>query len=162
MKPKFTPTAGMISMAETVFKAMAFVETIKPVVQKNKATVLAKNNFRSGGKLVDKLLARGIKVKEIIKEERDTHYMIEEDFTEYLKQVFDLNTKAGLASESYEYCPLLVAENLLNRAENELLDIMKPITKFGADEACHSLEIRAKAIDLTLRLLAPFVKNAKK
>lgn len=144
---KFKPTPEQIEATKAVFMAMAYVETIRPIVQKYQREIL------------EQIDARNRETGKPIRREFDTYLMTEEQFNEYLKLVHEQHLKHGFKVE-YGYCPLLTAENTLIQAQNALLKAMQPFTKIDPSELynlVHHLDIRRKLIDLTLRFMAQFV-----
>ncbi len=94
----------------------------------------------------------------------DSWLLNETDFQVYLYECNEQRKAAGLHVDDIQYCPLLVAENLLRQAQRLLADTMEPVTNITADQVLcskNALENYKKYIDLNLRLLAPFVKVTK-
>jgi hypothetical protein len=151
---KFTPTPEMIEAAKNVFMMMAYVDTIKPIVRGYQTRILQAHQFHIAKEWTDKGHP-----DEIILEPDHTYLMEDSDFQVYLQETFQERDKAGLKIDNPDFCPLLVAESLLSTAENTLIDSMEPVTHLEAYRIYG--DNRKKFIDLTLRLLAPFVGSAK-
>jgi len=82
------------------------------------------------------------------------------DLDLYLDRCKDERIAAKISVESDDECPLLVSENITRLAKTKVLDTMASITKIdGAAAAAMKLDDYDKLVDITLRLLAPFVKN---
>lgn len=153
---KFTPdmiTQDMITAAENVFTAMAFVETIRPIVEGYQKEILAKYQFR-----VAPEFKRHEKNK-VILDPKDTYLMADNDFKVFLAECHEARQAAKLHVEKEEFCPLLVAEGLQRKAEHVLVDTMEVLTGLAADKL--TFPHYRKYIDIALRLLAPFVKSKK-
>ncbi len=151
---KFNPTQEMIDSAKSVFMAMALVDTIKPVVKGYEEEILNRHQYHIGKEWIDK----GMR-DEIIINPDQTYLLEDPDFQVYLKEAFEARDKAGLKVDNPEFCPLLVAEHLLVDAEHLLIESMKPITQLETGRVYG--DNRKKLIDLSLKLLAPFVGNAR-
>jgi len=151
---KFNPTSEMIQSAKSVFMTMAMVETIKPIVKGYEREILAKHQFHIAQEWIDK----GDEDR-IILDPNQSCLLGDNDFAVYLAETNEAREKAGLKVDNPEFCPLLVAEDLQSRAENVLIDTMESITNFNQKEIALYGENRKKFLDLTLRLLAPFIKN---
>jgi len=151
---KFNPTSEMIQSAKSVFMTMAMVETIKPIVKGYVREILAKHQFHIAQEWIDK----GDEDR-IILDPNQSYLLGDNDFAVYLAETNEAREKAGLKVDNPEFCPLLVAEDLQSRAENVLIDTMESITNFNQKEIALYGENRKKFLDLTLRLLAPFIKN---
>jgi hypothetical protein len=136
---KFNPTNEMIEAAKTVFMTMAYTETIKPIIAKE-------------------WTAKGMQ-DQIILNPDQTYLLQDSDFQVYLQETFKARDKAGLRVDNPEFCPLLVAEDLQRQAERALIEAMEPVTHL--EPARLYGDNRKKFLDLTLKLLAPFVGNAK-
>lgn len=157
-KPNINITEDMKQAAKTVFKTMAFTQTIRPIVRAYQLKIIDEmkpqvnerdaKNYRLGFK--------------IITDPKDTYLMNNEDFQVYLKRCNEERIKAKLHVDNEEFCPLLVAEDLQRQAERAFIETMEPITHLTPDKVLCSkngLENYRKLIDLSLRLLAPYVDN---
>lgn len=154
-KKDFKPTADMVKAAKNVVACMAIVETIRPIVEGYKRKILANMRSRKADKFRDVE-----SIPEIILEPKDAWKMGDKDFKFYLSECNKDRVKAGLHVDDPEFCPLLVAENMLRKAKSVLIDAMEPITKIKAD-SIYNPEHSEQLVELTLRLLAPFVKEGK-
>jgi len=139
MATKLKPTKEMILAAGKVFKTMAWIETIKPIVLGYQIMILHELGYNTDPQyswtLPDDVFGR---YNARCKEERD---------------------KAKLHVEDDGFCPLLVAEHSLIEAQREMIDLMEPITKLSWDDVLCSkdgLENLEQYKDLTLRMLAPY------
>ncbi len=159
MSINFTPSQDMISAATAVFTAMAYVQTIEPIVRGYQKKILDKYKFK-----IDKRWTENKRRNPgIITDPKRAYLMSDDDFKFYLEELNEERKKAGLRVENPEFCPLLVAEDILNKAEFLLCQAMEPITKITHDQIMRSgLDKYKKYIDLSLKLLAPFVKNEQK
>jgi len=145
-------SADMIAAAETLFLAMAYTQTIRPVVEEYQKRIIAEIK----PKVCEKFAQFG---NNAITEAKDTYLMNDDDFKVYLQRSHDEALKAGFKVEM-DYCPLLIAESLETEAEHALIKAMYPITHLEANDVLSAgLDKYEKLIDLSLRLLAPFVKK---
>ena len=155
----FKPTPDMIRAAENCFAAMAFTETIRPVVEGYQKAILEAEKYPYS----PKMMARREKAPaDYISNLQHTYMMSEEDFAHYLKRCREEQAKAGLHTDSPEHCPLLVAEHLQIKAEYALIDAMEPVTHLTREtiwEKANALENSKKLLDLTLRFMAGFVDS---
>jgi hypothetical protein len=141
-------TQDMKQAAKNVFMAMAFTQTIKPIVEGYQHKILNEMQFK------DKYTG------DIITNPFNDYLMSADDFNTYLRMCNYERIKAGLKVKSAEYCPLLVAEDLQRQAERVFVETMEPITHLTADKVLCSKDGLAnykKLIDLSLRLLAPYI-----
>jgi len=153
----FTPTPEQIRLAEAVFTAMAYESLVRPIVEAYETAILAKHQFKVSRIWVEK----GVRDR-VILNRKDSFLLSFEDTQVFRAECFAARDAANLKVDHPEHCPLLVAENLRIQAENALLSALA--TSPGLESFANAnwtMELRAKAIDITLRLLAPFVGNAK-
>ena len=150
----FKPTDAMLTATRNVFVTMAFEKTVRPIVEGYQKDILAFWKF----KIAPEHINRGHEENEIILDPKNSYLMGDDDFKLYLAECNDARKKAGLKVDNPEHCPLLVAEHLRVIAENTLIDTMEPITGISLDTHYLSLEHRKQLIDLTLKLLAKYIK----
>ncbi len=152
-KLKFNPTQEMIDAARAVFEAMAWEKTIRPIVRGYQKEILLRHQFTVR---TDLLGTNG----EVVLEPEHTDFLKDEDFRIYILECNEERKKAGLQVNSPEFCPLLVAESDTCSAKKALIKAMEPITKISAHRAiCSGLDNYYKLVELSLKLLAPFVKE---
>lgn len=154
---KFTPTDVQIRLAEAVFTTMAHEQTVRPIVEAYETAILAKHQFRMAKDWVD----QGMDDR-IILDRKDTFLLSQEDAKVFYAECYAARDAANLKVSNPEFCPLCVAEHLRIDAENALLTAMG--TTPGLESLASgsmTLEMHAKAIDLTLKLLAPFSGKAE-
>ena len=150
-KPNINITPEMKQAAKNVFKAMAFTKIIQPIVE----------GYQQ--KIIDELKPQvDPDFKEIgfttITKPKDSYLMADTDFQIYLKRCNEERIKAKLHVDNEEFCPLLVAKDLQNQAERAFIEAMEPITHLTPDRVlCAGLDKYNQLLDLSLRLLAPYV-----
>jgi hypothetical protein len=135
-------TPEIIRAGKTVFLAMAYTQTLKPVVDAYHDKVLREMGYPHLNS-------------------KTSYNLPDNVWDEYYKRVKVERDKAGLHVDNDDFCPLLVAENLECKAKRALVDLMEPITGLSADRVLtggHALENYDKLVDITLRFLAPKVR----
>ena len=148
----FKPTTAMKTAARAAFLSMAYTDTIRPIVEGYQKEILDFYQWAIAPEWADR---RGNKETIILDPDR-TYLLTEDDFALYMKECAVAMDKAGLTVDNPEHCPLLIAQDLQRTAENVLIETMEPITGLKAKDI-YKLEHRAKLLDLTLKLLVPFV-----
>jgi len=148
----FNPTQEMIDAAGKVFFCMTHLMTIEPIIKA----------------LEEKLLTE-MQLKEVRNPEKvivDSKYLYlasEKDAELYCEAYSSILSKNGYEEFAKDgKCPFLVAKKELTMAENHLIEVMEPITQTSIELLSSSgdfLKNRAELIDLTLKLLAPFVDS---
>lgn len=152
-KKPFKPTKDMIAAAESVFLAMAFVETIRPIVVGYQAAILKKHQFPVAKQFKD----MG-EIEDVVLNPDHAYLMdLKTDMPKFIKECRVEQKKAGLKTDSPEKCPLLVAESLLRNAKHVLIETMEPVTGLKASVLIYPHY--DEYVELTLRLLAPFVNH---
>lgn len=153
---KFVPTKDMIEMADALFKAMALEQTVRPIVDKYQKEILVEGKWQ-----VDPSHARMGQF--VISDPEQSYLMSGSDFAVYHSRCQEARDKAGLAVDHPDKCPLLVAKHLVIQCENALMKAMAKVTGIDEDKAaCLTLDQRKKFVELTLRLLAPFVQKPRR
>jgi hypothetical protein len=158
-------TDEMIQAAYTVFKAMAWYETVKPIVEGYQRKVLAVNQWTNAAYLEGlraKLATRGVVLEEstkVILDPRQTYELSADDWTTYYRLTDEEREKAGLTKSNPEGCPLLDADNLLVAAQSFLIDVCEPLTGLTRERVNYSLEHRQKYLDLLMKMFAANVKE---
>jgi len=154
-RPSFKPTPEMIAAAENVFLAMAMEGTTRPIVESYQKKVIAEREWYS-----DPAMSNAPGIPDRVTDPKYAWTMSNDDFAVYRKRCNEERIAAKLPAETDDHCPLLVAENITRLAKTALLDTMAGITNIdGTKAAAMKAADYDKLIDITLRLLAPFVKN---
>lgn len=146
----FQPTPAMVKAAETLFVAMAQVDFLEPIVNGYKKSILANHQWRISEQYARR---RGT---EVILDPESAWLMSDEEFAVYDKLCKEARDAAELYVESPDHCPLLVARHQVSLAQNALVEAMGMTTV--DDLLCSGMERYKKYVDLSLRLLAPFVR----
>lgn len=149
-KSGFTPTPGMVLAAENVFHAMAYEQTVRPIVEAYQNAILAEGKWCVRPEFSDRI------EMEVITECKHAYLMSEVDFADYVSRCKVARNQAGLKVEHDDQCPLLVAENVLIQARLAMVNAMSDITKIPEPGSLPILKFK-QLVELTLRLLAPFV-----
>lgn len=147
----FKPSVKMIKTAQDVFLNMANVETIKPIVLGIQNKILEKHQFK-----VKNEFKRHEKQKIVLKPSND-YLMSDADFKVYMTEQRNELKKVNLETENPEFCPLLVAEDNLRKAENKLIESFKVITGLSCSDVNMKLDTRKKFLELTLRFMSRFI-----
>lgn len=152
----------MIQAAENVFAAMAFEQTLRPIVEGYQRKILSERTWRCAPEYLERAIRRSLDepVESHVTDIKLTWTMEKTDFARFIKRCDEERLAAGLFVENEAHCSLLVAEDTTRKAKYALFKAMASITKITADSAVTLKHAdRDKLTDLSLRLLAPFVKN---
>ena len=154
--------ADRLAAAENVFLAMAFEQSVRLIVEGYRQKILAERTWRCVPDLVERMARRSSDqpAEQYVTDIKFTWMMEKEDFALYHDRCNPERIAAGLVVEHDSYCPLLVAENITIQAKHALCDAMAGVTNIPAKTAATlKLDDYRKFVDLTLKLLAPFVTN---
>lgn len=156
---EFTPTQNMIDAANAVFAGMAKVETLQPIIIGIQKRLLKEGKYPCDSKWSERARCDG----EYITEPNHAHLMSDENAQKYHDLLHDEYLKAGFDVKAH-YCPLLIAESDLIEAKRDLILAMEPVitpeTGLTYDMLVTSrgcVENIDKVVDMTLKLLAPYV-----
>ena len=155
MKALKKPSKDVVAATETVLLAQAWVDTVKPIVIGYQTEILASMKARTDKqhRAYDDF---------IVLNPEHTYMMSEVDFQTYITLTRIHQDKAGLITESRDFCPLLVAESLLSDAQNVLVDILEPITGLSAHLLiCNGMKSYKQYLEICLSWLARFVNSQK-
>lgn len=154
---KFKPTEDQIRSAEAVFVAMIYESEIRPVVEAYEQAILDKHQFHPDPYWHE----LGLEPQPILDRKR-TYLLSDKDGRTFHSECRKARDAAKLKVDDPEHCPLLVAENLRLQAENALLKSMGSISGLESlSTSIMSLDQRRRAIDLCLKLLAPFCASGE-
>jgi len=143
----FRPTNEMITTALEIFRAKATIRVLKPIVNEYHRRALRVIGAQNDD---GEIITDPEHAWTICDEQAQTYY----DLLDQYKAVAGFDLPPG-------YCPLLIIEDVKRRAERRLMGLMEPITHIPTTEIIR-LEDRKQYLDLTLRLLAPFVEAPRR
>lgn len=153
MKSKFEPSESMKAAGLAVFKAMAYKEAIKPIVIEYKTKVLAERKWMVEPRF------RVFLGQDIVDNPKFDYLMSPVDFAKYYECCERERKAAGLLLAKEGGCPLSDAETALFEAKSLLIAVMQEVTTITLPKALEMpITFKDQLIELTLRLLAPFVK----
>lgn len=163
---KFTPTPATINAAEQLILAMAHLDTIKPIVTAYKQAILNNRQWPIAEKMLELKQKRAPgEAPEHFVTDPAVDYMIEESlWPEYHALVFAARDAAGLSIEGKpEACPVSYAQMDLFAAQKALIESMQGKSPITLKEWLSTTpRLQKEAIDLTLKLLVPFVPKTPK
>lgn len=165
---QFSPTPEMIAAAETCFAAMAYTQTVAPVIEAIQQKVLDANKYAwdfesvSGGVENPKRDFAEFVAKhgEYCSREFDTYLIGDANLSHYIDECHKEYLLAGF-DVKHGYCPKLIAESLERDAKRALIDALQPITGVTSEMATRSLKRYREFVELSLRLMAPFCGDSK-
>lgn len=158
---KFEPTKDMVAAAALVMHTMAAVDVIKPIVDGYRRRILEEGQWQVKPEFRDKMSRRGGGLgEEVILDPKNAYLMSDENFAIYDAKCKAARDEAGLHVEDPEFCPLCVAEHDLVKARVLLVNAMQPITGLEYNKLlCAGLDKLDEYVNLTLKLMGPFVKE---
>lgn len=159
---KFTPSAELIRSCENTLVAKAHVETIRPIVEGYQKAILAAGDYR----VCDSWRESQTKGKTDPGQSRITDpkwsYLLGPKAAEEYHEACSQSAKdAGLRVSNEGNCPLLEAETLLVRAENDLLEAFASDMNEESLRRPMMLDHREKLLGLIFGLVTPHIGDAK-
>lgn len=154
----FQPTDKQLRAAETLLLAMTHEQIIEPIVKGYEREILARHQFHIDQKWVGR---RGT-VDRVILDPNEAYLLNEADAKIFYEECYEARDAAGLYVEKPEHCPYCVAHHMRVQAEGAMMEAMAetPGLEHLRRVMQAKLELRDKAVDLTLRMLTPFVADS--
>lgn len=143
----FHPTPKMLNAAQSVLVADAKKQTIEPIIKDIQRSLLSEMQIFHRDK------------NNLITEPENAWQMSCADFGKYTTRLHGRYLTGGFKVK-YGYCPLLIADNELREARKQLVNVMESITGLNAIQVLNAkkgLEYFNNLVEITLRLLAPFI-----
>lgn len=154
-RPSFIPSATLICAARNLLVAMAMEECVRPTVEAYETAILARHQFKPAEQFRQYFDA------EYVLDRSHSYLLSKEHHAIFLAECFAARDAQGLKVSRPDNCPLLEAQSLRFVAEDGFLESLSEIQGMDALKGANmSLSLRAKAIDLGLRLVVPYVGNA--
>lgn len=155
---KFTPTPAMIEAADTLFLAMAAHSLVEPIVLNYQRLILKEGQWRVKRDFVQKGMS-----DEVVLEPDRAFLLGESDFALYDSLCKKAQVMAALEVKKAGNCPLLEAKTAVSDAQAQLVQSMASVTGHSLDQLLMlPMEKYKQYIELSLRLLAPFVDPHKR
>ena len=155
---KFTPTPDMIEAAEALFFAMAKLSLVEPIVLNYQRLILREGQWRVKRDYVNKGLQ-----DEVVQDPEKAFLLEDADLALYHDLCLKAQSLAGLQVMVAGNCPLLEAKSTVVDAQAGLVQQIASITGHSLDQMLMlPMEKYQHYVDLSLRLLAPFVDPHKR
>lgn len=154
LKKALTPER--IQAAKNLYMAMAWAETVRPIVTEYQMDILQDHQWKANKEWSEK---RGVNEPTILTPNR-TYLLNDDDAKIYYQECFEAAARAHLPVKEVGYCPLLIAEHNVVKAEWALFDAMEDVTGIDGHELYG--KNREKYLDLLLRMFAPMIEISEK
>ena len=142
-----------IRVVGALFQAIAYCETVRSVIEPKQKEVLAKHQF----KIAEKYAERKGKDR-VILDHKHVYLLSDEDFEVYLDEMDAFHKEQGFSKPARDYCPLLIAEDLVRKVKIEVTEFLQPYTGISYDKVSYNLDTYKRFFDLILGLFAPKVE----
>ena len=145
-----TNDSANITAMSAIFQAIAYCETLRPVIEGKKAEILTFYKF------ADK------RTGETIDEPKQVYRLNDEDFEIYLKEMkaFYFSPACPVKPSKPDNCPLLEAESLVRETKRQVLELLAPQMGFEPESLFYNLKAYNQFWELMLSLFASKVKEA--
>lgn len=155
MKKTFKPTQGQITAAQNLMLAMAHQQLVEPIVTGYQREILAANQWRISPKWVDLGMT-----DEVITNPQHAYLLPDAAAAAYYALCDEAKRASGLKISKPENCPLLEAKTFVLEAQRAIVEAMQPATGATWDQLMNNFSKLPEYINLTLKLMAPFVGRA--
>lgn len=144
----FNPTTEMFDAAQTLLQAMAYMETIRPIVEGYEKEIL------------DDMQPLDRYEGELITDIKYTYMMPDDIFKIYDRRCRKARDKAGLHVDNDGFCPLLVADTFVVDATRTLIEVVEPVFKVSHHALlCSGMDKFHEYVELMLKLLVSHPKS---
>lgn len=140
-------TADQLKAAKTVFDAITYVETIRPVVNRYQKEILKRYKW-----CIDQQWTEYYPAHKIILDPKETYLLSDKDAKIYFDEC-NIEAKKHGFNVKLNYCPLLIAEDMLRKAKRALIDIWEPATGISNHDVL-LIKNREKYVDILLKMAA--------
>jgi hypothetical protein len=155
MNKTFKPSQGQIQAAKNLMMTMAHQQLVEPIVTAYQRDILTRNQWRCN----PETKALGCQ-HDVITEPKLAYLLSDTDAAMYYALCDEAKVASGLKVSKPENCPLLEATTLVLDAQRAMVAEMQPTTGVTWDQLMNNFSKLPVYIDLTLKLLAPFVGKA--
>lgn len=155
MNKTFTPSQVQIQAARTLMVAMANEQMVEPIVRGYQRAILERHQWRVCPTMAD--MTCGV---EIVTDPKLAYLMRDEDAAIYYAECDKAKEASGLKVTKAEHCPLLEAQSDVLGARRDLVAALEPATGVTWDMLMRKFSDMPRYIELSLKLLAPFVGKA--
>lgn len=151
----FVNTPANITAMKALFQAIAYAETLRPVIEGKQREIINFYKFQVSeecGKYTD---------KETITEPKHMYLASEEDMNLYCKEMkaFYFSPECPVKPSKPDNCPLLEAESLVRAVKREIVELFAPSFGFDAEKLFYSLKNYNEFFELMLTMFAPKVQE---
>lgn len=152
----FANDPANITAMTGLFQAIAYTETLRPIVEEKQREIIAFYKFEVSEE------NRRHKDTKIITEPKHMYLASDKDFQIYDAEMqnFYYSDQCPAKPSKKGNCPLLEAEHLVRRIKWELADLFAPVMGMNCDQLTRSLKNWESYWDIMLGLFAGKVKEA--
>lgn len=145
------------SIAKSVFKAMAYTQTVAEIVKPIQQEIIDFYKFEIAAKWREpKYRFEG----DVLINRPDDMYLADDtDCNIYYEETHKKYLSAGFKLKEKGYCPLLIAEDLERKVKRAFVDSLEEYIGMNADDLiCSGLKHYKAYIEINLRMFAPYCK----
>jgi hypothetical protein len=151
----FNPSSEQIKAATVLLVAMANQAVVEPIVLAYQREILVRHQWRINQKYAEPF------GEQIITAPSRSYLLSDEDATVYFSECKKAAEEAGLKVRHPGNCPLLEAKSIVIDARRDIVAAMEPNTGITWDLLMRDFLAIDEYIDLTLRLMTPFVPRSQ-
>lgn len=143
-----------LNAVKKLLEAKAEKEVVKPKVHEIQEKVLKENDFYP-----EHDFGRSINKNEPIRNRENAFLMSDHQYAQFYDKIYQEYIKIGFDVE-YEKCPLLIVENNVREAKENLVNVCEKYTGFSRKDFSR-IDLLDKYINILLSFLTQFVKKKK-
>ena len=155
MKKTFKPTQGQITAAQNLMLAMAHQQLVEPIVTGYQREILERHQWH-----ICPTMADVGREQEVITDPKRAYMLADADAAKLYALCDEAKRASGLKISKPENCPLLEAKTFVLEAQRAIVEAMQPATGATWDQLMNNFSKLPEYINLTLKLMAPFVGRA--
>lgn len=155
MKKPFKPSQEQIKAAQNLMLAMAHLQLVEPIVRGYQREILERHQWH-----ICPTMADVGREQEVITDPKRAYMLADADAAVYYALCDEAKQASGLKLTKPENCPLLEAEGFVLDARRALVAALEPITGVTWDKLMRNFSELPRYIELSLKLMAPFVGQA--
>lgn len=154
---KMTSDQDCIKVVNALFEAVAYAETVRALIEPKQQELIDFYKFETADMWTEKYGDP----KRIITKYDHLYLASDEDSDLLYKEMHKVHLELGFKVEM-NYCPLLIAEDLVRKVKVQVADFLEPYMGMSYDQISYSLDSYKMYFDLVMTMFAGVVKEYQK
>lgn len=146
-----------IKVVNALFEAVAYAETVRDVIEPKQQELIDFYKFETADMWTEKYG----EPKRVITKYDHLYLATDEDSNLLYKEMHKVHLELGFKVEM-NYCPLLIAEDLVRKVKVQVADFLEPYMGVSYDQISYNLDRYKKYFELVMTMFAGVVKEYQK